>query len=63
MAEYSDMEYAIDLAGHINNPCVDRATGRPIKEFYIRVAKDTMKKINEPAREFLLYVISDYLDE
>lgn len=63
MAEYSDMEYAIDLAYHINKPCIDHVTGMSIREFYIRVAKDTMKKLNDPAREFLLYVISEYLNK
>ncbi|MBW3018168.1 hypothetical protein KY325_03345 [Candidatus Woesearchaeota archaeon] len=63
MAEYSDMAYAIDLANHINKPCIDHATGIPIRDFYIRIAKRDIEKLNAPAREFLLGEISDYLDE
>lgn len=60
MEELSDMEYAIELANHINKPCIEPATGIPIREFYIREAKNCVEKLNEPAREFLNCIIAKY---
>jgi len=58
--DISDMEYAIELAKHIKNPCIEPATGTPIREFYIRVAERDLGNMDLPAREFLTYIIAKY---
>ena len=63
MEELSDMEYAIELANHINKPCIEPATGIPIREFYIRLAERDVGKMELPAKEFLTYIIANYKDK
>ena len=55
--EITDLEYALCLANHINNPCIDPRTGIDIRPVYIREAKRALDKLNQPARDFLLECI------
>jgi len=57
----SDMETAMFLARHIDNPCVDRITGKNIRYIYINLAKNAIEEfINPYAREFLEMRIKQY---
>ncbi|MDI6820822.1 MAG: hypothetical protein QMD65_01425 [Patescibacteria group bacterium] len=62
----TDMELALFFATHIDNPCV--AEVKPgkfenIRKFYLREAKEALKKIEEPnAKRFLELKIKQYED-
>jgi hypothetical protein len=49
----SDMELALFLIQHINNPCED-LEGNDIREFYIREAKQALKEFQNPEAKKLL---------
>ncbi|MFC1722780.1 hypothetical protein ACFL0V_01445 [Nanoarchaeota archaeon] len=59
MAYDTDVEFAIGLADHIRNPCVD-LDGNNIRDFYIRQAEKVMDSLNRPAQAFLRSVLVDY---
>ena len=48
MKDYYDMDIAIELARHIDNPCIDPKTGENIRDFYIRMAMRCMPHIKNP---------------
>lgn len=60
----TDMETALFLAGHIDNPCeaeVEPGKFENIRKFYLREAKEQLLKIKEPnARRFLELKIKEY---
>ncbi|MDP1538843.1 MAG: hypothetical protein Q8M00_02320 [bacterium] len=62
----SDMEIALFLAGHIDNPCeVEVAAGKKenIREFYLREAKKVFSEMtDENAKRFLELKIKEYED-
>ena len=56
-----DMEVAIDLAYHIDHPCVDPVTGENIRDFYLRLAEKQIPKMKNPfARDFLELKLGEY---
>jgi len=60
----SDMELVSFLSEHIDKPCeVEVSLGevRNIREFYINIAKDSLKKLTNPfAKELLEKKIEEY---
>ena len=60
----SDMEIALFLAGHIDNPCEAEVTpGKKenIREFYLRGARNVLSEMtNENAKRFLELKIKEY---
>lgn len=60
----SDMELALFLTGHIDNPCeAEVAPGKKenIREFYLKEAKGAILKMtNEYAKRFLELKIKEY---
>ena len=60
----SDMEIALFLAGHIDNPCeAEVAPGKKenIREFYLREARNVLSEMtNENAKRFLELKIKEY---
>jgi len=49
----TDMELALFLIQHINNPCED-LQGNNIRDFYIREAQKALDKFQDPQAEQLL---------
>ena len=57
----SDIEIALFLAGHIDNPCIDPITGKNIRPFSIRLAKEQLPRFSNPyAVTFLRDKIEEY---
>ena len=60
----SDMEFALFLVGHIDNPCeAGVAPGKKenIREFYLREAKKALSEMTEEnAKRFLELKIKEY---
>lgn len=55
----TDMEMALILAKHIDNPCEDEQ-GNNIRDFYIREAKKVLETMQDPdAKKFLENAISE----
>ncbi len=61
MEEMADIQVAIELGYHIDNPCVDYKTGKNIRYFYINLAKEAVKTFTNPyAKEYLESKIKEY---
>ena len=62
--EMSDIEIALQLAFHIENPCTVEVNGRTenIRDFYLRESQEyVLPKLTNPyAKEFLQEVIKQY---
>lgn len=61
--EASDMETALFLVSHIENPCTVRVNGeiKNIRDFYLRESRNLLNKLTNPfAKEFLKNKISEY---
>jgi hypothetical protein len=60
----SDLEIALFLTSHINNPCeveVEPGVKENIRDFYIREAKNLLPKITDPwAKKILELKIQEY---
>ena len=60
----TDMELALFLAGHIDNPCqaeVEPGVMENIRYVYLKEARDQLPKMtNEHAKEFLKLKIKEY---
>ena len=59
----SDMDYALMLAGHIDNPCSVTVDGRieHIRPFYLREAERAIPLLENPyAQNFLRLKIAEY---
>ena len=60
----SDMELAVFLAKHIENPCeveVEPGKRENIREFYLREAKNMISKMADlDAKKFLEFKIEEY---
>ena len=59
-----NMAVALQIAGHILNPCVEPKTGGNIRDFYIREAARFLNRIGceDPAYRFLRAIIDEYED-
>jgi len=56
----TDMEMALILAKHIDNPCEDEQ-GNNIKDFYIREAKKVLETMQNPdAKKILENAINEH---
>jgi len=56
----TDMEFALFLVQHINNPCED-SQGNNRRDFYIREAKKALETIQNPgAKQLLENIIQKY---
>ncbi len=57
----TDMELALELAYHIDHPCVEPTTGENIRGFYMRMAEQVTPKMTNPfAIEFLEQKLKEY---
>jgi hypothetical protein len=51
----------VRFAAHIDNPCIEPRTGNNIRDFYLREAKELIKKFKDQyAIEFLEAKIKEY---
>ena len=50
----TDMEIVLFYMAHIEHPCIERTTGKDIREFYIRRAEKILPKIENPFGKSLL---------
>ena len=54
MEKATDMQLALFLMEHIDNPCVEPYTGHNIRRFYINEARAALGKLSNPfAHEML----------
>lgn len=56
----TDMELALELVKHIENPCTDQ-DGNNVRDFYVREAKKAMEAMENPyAKKMLEDKIAEY---
>lgn len=60
MEDKTDMGVALQFVMHLDMPCIDAATGRNIRDTYLRTAEGMLDRLGPAARYFLKGKIEEY---